>query len=82
MEIQLKVFKRDDKPEFRKHQQNNLRQSDFKELLQLRNPIVVATGEFSREENLRPNVTSLLSKDSEEQMKLVQKAITIVDRPK
>ena len=66
LQSQLKVFRRYDKAEFRKHQQINSGESDCKQLLQLRNPIVVATGEFSGEENLRHIVTSLLSKDLEE----------------
>ena len=46
LEIQLKFFRRDDKAEFCKHQQINLGESDFKQLLQLRNPTVLATGNF------------------------------------
>ena len=42
----------------------------------------MATGEFSREEMLRHIVTLPLSKDLEEKLKLVQKAITIEDRTK
>ena len=79
---QLKVFRGDDKAEFRKHQQVNLGESNFKQLLKFRNPIVVATGDFSREENSRSIVASPLSKGLEEQLKPIQKAITIVDRPK
>ena len=82
LEIKLKMFRRDDKAELRKHQQINLGESDFKQLLQLCNAIVVANVKFSREENLRLIVTSPLSQDLKEQMKHVQKAITIVDRPK
>ena len=79
MEIQLK---RDDKAGFRKHQQIKLGESDSEQPLHFCKPIVVATGEFSREEMLRPIVTSPLSNILEEQLKHVQKAITIEVRPK
>ena len=55
---------------------------DFKQLLCLQNLIVLAVREFSTDETLKEVVTSPLSKDLDEQLKHVQKAITIVDRPK
>ena len=55
---------------------------DFKQLLCLRNPIVLAVREFSTDETLKGVVTSPLSKDLDEQLKHVQKALTVVDRPK
>ena len=79
LEIQLKVFRRDDEAEFCKHQQINEGESDFEHFLQLHNPKVVATGEISRKETLGLIETSPLSKDLEEQLRHVQKAITIVD---
>ena len=75
------MFRRDDKAEFRKHQQNNLGKYYWKQLLQFCNPTVVATGEYLGDENLRFFVTSHLSKDLEEQLKHAQKAITYMDRP-
>ena len=82
IEIQLKVFRKDVNGEFRKHQQINLGETDFKQLLLLRNQIVVATVDFAKDEKLEPIVTAPLSKDLDEQLKHVQKAITIVDRSK
>ena len=55
---------------------------DFKQRLCLRNPIVLAVTEFSTDETIKEVVTSRLSKDLDEQLKHVQKDITIVDRPK
>ena len=46
------------------------------------NPIVLAITEFSTDETVKEVVTSPLSKDLDEQLKHVQKGITIVDRPK
>ena len=81
-DIQLKVFREDDKGDFHRHQQIKLGVFDFKQLLSLRNPNAQAVREFSTDETLTEVVTSPLSKDLDEQLKHVQKAITIVDRPK
>ena len=82
IEIQLKVFRKDVNGEFRKHQQINLGEGDFKQLLLLRNQNVVAVVDFAKNEKLEPIVTAPLSRDLDEQLKHVQKAITIVDRIK
>ena len=82
LDIQLKVFRKDDKGHFRWHQQINLGVFDFKQLLRFRNPIVQAVGEFSTDETLKKVVTSPLSKYLYEQLKYIQKSITTVDRPK
>ena len=82
LDIQLKVFRKNDKGDFRRHQQIKLGVFDFKKIFCLRNPIVLAVREFSTDETLKEVVTSPLSKDLYEQLKHVQKAITIVDRPK
>ena len=82
LDIQLKVFRKDDKGDFHRHQQINLGVFDFKQLLCLRNPIVLAVREFFKDKTLKEVVISPLSKDSDEQLKHVQKAFTIVDWPK
>ena len=81
-DIQLKVFRQDDKGDYRRHQQINLGVFDFKQLLCLRNPIALAVREFPKDETLKEVVNSTLSEDMDEQIKHSQKAITIVDRPK
>ena len=82
LDIQLKVFRKDEKGDFRRHQQWKLGVFDFKQLLSLRNTTAQAVREFSTDETLKEVVTSHLSKDLDEQLKHVQKAITILDRPK
>ena len=77
-----KFSEKNDKRDFRRHQQIKLGVFDFKQLLCLRNPIVQAVREFSTDETPKNFATSPLSKDSVEQLKHVQKAITSVDRPK
>ena len=82
LHIQLNVFRKDDKGDFRRHHQIKLGLFDFKQLLCLRNPSVLAVREFSTDETLKEVVTSALSKDLDEKLKHVQKVITSVDRPK
>ena len=77
--IQLKVFQKDDKGDIRRHQQIKFGVFVFKKLLYLRNPIAQAVREFSTDETLKENVTSPLSKHLNKQLKLVQKAITVVN---
>ena len=54
---------------------------DFNQFIRQRNQLVVAADNFHREQNLLPVLQSTLSKDMEEQLKLVQKVIDVVDRP-
>ena len=56
-------------------------EADFNQLLRQRNQLVVAADNFLREQNLSPVLQSTLSKDMEEQLKLVHKVIDVVDRP-
>ena len=82
LDIKLKVFKREDKnAEFRLRQNLSMRESDFNQFIRQRNQLVVAADNFFREQNLSPVLRSTLSKDVEEQQKLVHKLIDVVDRP-
>ena len=82
LEIKLKVFKRENKnAEFRLRQNFSMGEADFNQLIRQRNQLVVAADNFLREQNLPPVLQSTLSKDMEEQLKLVHKAIDVVDRP-
>ena len=82
LETQLKLFRKIDLGDFRKHEKLNLGKSDFNQLQRLRNQIIVAAADFEKDENLQPIVTSLLTKDIDEQLKHIQNAITIVDTTK
>ena len=55
-------------------------EADFNQFIRQRNQLVVAAENFLREPNLLPVLQSTLSKDMEEQLKLVHKAIDVVDR--
>ena len=81
LEIKLKLFKREDKnAEFRLRQNFSMGEADFNQFIRQRNQLVVAADNFLREENLSPVLQSTLSKDMEEQLKLVYKVIDLVDR--
>ena len=82
LDIKLKVFKKKDKnAEFRLRQNLSMEEADFNQFIRQRNQLVVAADNFRREQNLFPVLQSTLSKDMEEQLKLVHKVIDVVDRP-
>ena len=82
LDTKLKVFKREEKnAEFRLRQNLSMGEADFNQFIRQRNQLVVAADSFLREENLLPVLQSTLSKDMEEQLKLVHKVTDVVDRP-
>ena len=83
LDIQLKVFKKEDKnAEFRLRQNVSMGEADFNQFIRQRNQLDVPADNFLRGENLTPVLQSTLCKDMEEQLKLVHKVIDVVDRPK
>ena len=79
--LKLKVFKREDKnAELRLRQNRSMGEADFNQFTRQRNQLVVAADNFLREQSLSPVLQSTLSKDMEEQLKLVHKVIDLVDR--
>ena len=56
-------------------------EADSNQFIRLRNQLVVAVRDFSKEEVLPPVQVKLLAKDMEEQLKLTNKAVEVVDRP-
>ena len=82
LDFKLKVFKRQDKnAEFRLRQNLSMGEADFNQFSRQRNQLVVAADNFLRKQNLPPVLQSTLSKDMEEQLKLVHKVNDVVDRP-
>ena len=80
--IKLKVFKRKNKnAEFWLRQNFIMGEADFNQFVRQRNQLVAAADNFLRERNLSPTLQSTLSKDSEEQLKLVHMVIDVVDHP-
>ena len=82
LDIKLIVFKGEDKnAEFRLRQNLSRGEADFNQFIRQRNQLVVAADSFLREQNLSPVFQPTLSKDMEEQLKLVHKVIDVLDRP-
>ena len=81
LDVKLKVFKRDENKQFRLAQNLTMGEADFNQFIGLRNQLVVAVRDFSKEENLPPVQVKLLAKDMEEQLKLTHKFVEVVDRP-
>ena len=80
LDVKLKVFKRDENKQFRLAQNLTMGEADFNQFIRLRNQLVVAVRDFSKEENLPPVQVKLLAKDMEEQLKLTHKVVEVVDR--
>ena len=82
LDIKLKVFKREDKnAEFRLRQNLSMAEADINQFIRQRNQLVVAADIFLREQNLSSVLQSTLSKDMEEQLKLVHNVIDVADCP-
>ena len=66
------MFKREDEnAEFRLRQNLSMGEADFNQFIRQRNQLIVAADNFLREQKLSPVLQSTLSKDMEEQLKLV-----------
>ena len=55
--------------------------AEFNQFIRLRNQLVVADRDFSKDENLPTVQVELLAKDMEEQLELTHKVVEVVDRP-
>ena len=80
MDVKLKVFRKDDKKEFRLVQNLTMGEADFNQFMRLRNQLVNATENFAREENLIPVLIPKMSKDLDEQFKLAHKVVDVANR--
>ena len=82
LDVKLKVFKREDKKtKIRLKQHLTMGGAAFNQFIRQRNQLVAAADKFLREQNLSPVLQSTLSRDAEEQLKLVHKVIVVVDHP-
>ena len=80
LDLKLKLFRKDDKKEFRLVQSLTMGEADLKEFMRLRNQLVNAAENFAREENLTPVLIPTMSIDMDEQLKLAHKVVEVVDR--
>ena len=81
LDVKLKVFKKDENKQFRLAQNSTMGEADFNQFFGLRNQLVAAVRDFSKEEHLPPMQVKLLAKDLEEQLKLTHKVVEVADRP-
>ena len=68
LDVKLKVFRKDDKKEFRLVQNLTKEEADFNQFMRLRNQLVNAAENFVREENLTPGLIPIMSKDMDQWM--------------
>ena len=80
LDVKLKIFRKDDKKEFRLVQNLPMGEADFNQFMRLRNQLVNAAENFAREENLTPVKIPTMSKNMEEQLKLAHTIVDVVDR--
>ena len=80
LDVKLKVFRKNNKKEFRLVQNPTMGEADFNQFMRLRNQLVNAAENFAREENLTPVLIPTMSKDMDEQLKLAHKVVENVDR--
>ena len=80
LDVKLKVFRRDEKKEFRLVQNLTMGDADFNQFMRLRNRLVNAAENFAREENLTPVPLPIMSRDMDEQLKLAHKVVDVVNR--
>ena len=57
-------------------------EADFNQFMRLKNQLVKAAENFAIEENLTPVLIPKMSKDKDEQLKLANKVVDVVDRAK
>ena len=69
LEVNLKLFKKDDNRHFRLVQNLTVGEADFSPLMQLRNQLVLAAENFCRNENFSPVLIPALSKHIVAQVK-------------
>ena len=79
--MKVKKFKGDENKQFRLPQNLTLREADFEQFIRLRNQLVVAVADFSKEENQPAVQVKLLAKDMEEQLKFTHRSVEVFDRP-
>ena len=80
LDVELRVFKKDDNKEFRLVQNLTMGEADFKQLMRLSKQLVNAAENFAREEHFTPVLIPTMSKDMDEQLKVDHKLVDVVDR--
>ena len=80
LDVKLKLFRKDDKKEFRLVQIFTMGEADFNQFVRFRNQLVNTAKNSAGEENLTPVLIPTMSKDMDEQLNLAHKVVDVVDR--
>ena len=80
LDVKLNIFKKVDNKEFRLVQKPTMGEADFNQFMRLSGQLVNAAENFSSEEILTPVLMPTMSKDIDEQLKLAQSVVDVVDR--
>ena len=80
MDVKLKVFKKYDNKGLRLAQKLTMGEVDFNQFMRWRNQLVNAAENFARDENLMPVLIPTRSKDMDEQLKVADLVVDVVDR--
>ena len=79
LDVKLRVFRKNDKKEFRLVQNLTMGAADFNQFMRLRNELANAAENFAREEKLTPLLVFKMTKDMDEHPKLAHNLLDIVD---
>ena len=79
LDVEHKVFRKDDKKEFQLVQNLAMGEADFNQFMKLRNQLVKGAENFAREENVTPVLICTISKHMNEHLKLAHKVVDVVD---
>ena len=79
LDVKFKVFRKDDKKEFRLVQNLTTGEADFNQFMRLRNQLVNAAENFAEEDILTPVLIPTMSNDMDEQHKLAHKVVDVVE---
>ena len=80
LDVKFKVFRKDDKKEFRLVQNLTMGEADFNQFMRLRNQLVNAAENFATEQKLTPVLIPLMSEDIDEQFRVAHNVVYVVDR--
>ena len=79
MDVELKAFEKDSNRDFHPVQNLTMIEADFNQILRLKNQLAIAAKKSGEEENLSSVVIPTRPKDMDEQLKLAQKLVEVVN---
>ena len=80
MDVNIKVFKKDENKDFRWVRNVTMGEADFNQVMRSRNQPAEAAEKNGREENLSPVLILRMSSDMDQQIKLAHRVVHVVYR--